>query len=58
MTMSVIYCFSGTGNSLYAANKISAEINAEVVNMKSGGECNADVIGIVFPVYLDRKSVV
>lgn len=49
--MSVIYCFSGTGNSLYAANKISAEINAEVVNMKSGGECNADVIGIVFPVY-------
>lgn len=49
--MSVIYCFSGTGNSLYAANKISTEINAEVVNMKSGGECNADVIGIVFPVY-------
>lgn len=51
MTVAVIYCFSGTGNSLYAANKISAEINAEVVNMKSVGECDADVIGIVFPVY-------
>ena len=49
--MAVIYCFSGTGNSLYAATKISAEINAEVVNMKIGGECYADFIGIVFPVY-------
>ena len=49
--MNKIFCFSGTGNSLYAANKIAAEINAEVANMKSGGECNADVIGIVFPVY-------
>lgn len=49
--MNTIFCFSGTGNSLYAANKIAAEINAEVDNMKSGGECNADVIGMVFPVY-------
>lgn len=49
--MNKIFCFSGTGNSLYAANRISSEINAEVVNMKSGGECDADVIGIVFPVY-------
>lgn len=49
--MNKIFCFSGTGNSLYAANKIAAEINAEVDNMRSGGECNANVIGIVFPVY-------
>lgn len=49
--MNKIFCFSGTGNSLYAATKIAAEINAEVANMRNGGECNADVIGIVFPVY-------
>ena len=49
--MNTIFCFSGTGNSLYAAKKIAEEINAEVANMKSGGECNADVVGVVFPVY-------
>lgn len=49
--MNKIFCFSGTGNSLYAATKIAAEINAEVCNMREPGECGADVIGIVFPVY-------
>lgn len=49
--MKKIFCFSGTGNSLYAATRIASEINAEVANMKNGGECNVDVIGIVFPVY-------
>lgn len=46
-----IFCFSGTGNSLYAAKKIAAGIGAEVLPMKDGGELADDVIGFVFPVY-------
>lgn len=49
--MATIFCFSGTGNSLYAARKIAAEINAEVHNMRSAGQCDDDVIGFVFPTY-------
>lgn len=52
--MAVIFCFSGTGNSLYAANKIAAEIGAEVRNMRDAravGEVSDDVIGFVFPTY-------
>lgn len=49
--MATIFCFSGTGNSLYAARKIAAAINAEVRNMRSFGQCDDDVIGFVFPTY-------
>lgn len=52
--MAVIFCFSGTGNSLYAANKIAASIGAEVRNMRDAnavGDCAANVIGFVFPTY-------
>lgn len=49
--MAKIFCFSGTGNSLYAARKIAAEINAEVCNMRTFGQCDDNVIGFVFPTY-------
>ncbi len=49
--MAKIFCFSGTGNSLYAARKIAAAINAEVCNMRTPEECDDDVIGLVFPTY-------
>lgn len=49
--MATIFCFSGTGNSLYAARKIASAINAEVRNMRSFGQCEDDVIGFVFPTY-------
>lgn len=52
--MAVIFCFSGTGNSLYAANKIAASVGAEVRNMRdarSVGEVSDEVIGFVFPTY-------
>lgn len=49
--MATIFCFSGTGNSLYAARKIAAEINAEVFNMRGIEHCDDDVIGFVFPTY-------
>lgn len=49
--MAKIFCFSGTGNSLYAARKIAAEIGAEVCNMRGIAECGDDVIGFVFPTY-------
>lgn len=49
--MATVFCFSGTGNSLYAARKIAAAINAEVCNMRSFGQCGDEVIGFVFPTY-------
>ncbi|MDE6733478.1 MAG: EFR1 family ferrodoxin [Oscillospiraceae bacterium] len=49
--MAKIFCFSGTGNSLYAARKIAAEIDAEVCNMRTPADCDDDVIGFVFPTY-------
>lgn len=49
--MAKIFCFSGTGNSLYTARKIAAEIDAEVCNMRTPAECDDDVIGFVFPTY-------
>lgn len=52
--MAVIYCFSGTGNSLYAAKRIAASIGAEVRNMRdahTAGEISDGVIGFVFPTY-------
>ena len=49
--MAKIFCFSGTGNSLYAAKKIAAGIGAEVLPMRDYGEIDDEVIGFVFPVY-------
>lgn len=49
--MAVIFCFSGTGNSLYAANNIAAGIGANVLPMRDSVKCGDDVIGFVFPVY-------
>ena len=49
--MATIFCFSGTGNSLYAARKIAAEFNAEVRNIRSTAQCGDDVIGFVFPTH-------
>lgn len=49
--MANIFCFSGTGNSFYAARKIASEIDAEVCSMRGLGQCDDDVIGFVFPTY-------
>lgn len=52
----VIYCFSGTGNSLNAARIIAKEIGgATIVSIKKGAAselaADADVVGFVCPVY-------
>ena len=49
--MSVIFCYSNTGNSLYAAKKIAQEINATVLPMTNTNYIDDDVIGFVFPVF-------
>ena len=51
--MATIYCFTSTGNSLYAAKKIAAKIDGKVMSMKGGSAvtCTDDVIGFVFPIY-------
>jgi ferredoxin len=52
--MATIYCFSSTGNSLYAARRIALAIGGELVSM-AGDEalatCHDDVVGLVFPCY-------
>ncbi len=50
--MAEIFCFSGTGNSLYAAKKIAAGIDADIFPMRECGDLTGDVIGFVFPVYV------
>jgi len=52
----LIYCFSGTGNSLRAAIKIAEGIGgAEIITVRCAPESvsaeNADVIGFISPVY-------
>ena len=52
----IIYYFTGTGNSLYAANKIAETIGgAELVSVRcvveSVSASDADLIGFVCPVY-------
>ena len=52
----VIYCFSGTGNSLRAARIIAKEMGgATIVSVKKGTEsdlaADADVVGFLCPVY-------
>ncbi|MDR0524125.1 MAG: EFR1 family ferrodoxin [Candidatus Methanoplasma sp.] len=51
--MATIYCFTSTGNSLFAARRIAGEIGAEVVPMTGEAPAaNGDgVIGFVFPVF-------
>jgi ferredoxin len=54
---SIIYCFSGTGNSLVVANDLAAELGmAKVVPvakaLKTQGESSYDAVGIVYPVYM------
>lgn len=52
--MAVIFCFSGTGNSLFAARRIAETLDAKVHNMRDAhavGEISDDVIGFVFPTY-------
>jgi ferredoxin len=50
--MATIYCFTSTGNSLYAAKKIADKIGGKVLPMR--GEqtvCGDDMVGFVFPCY-------
>lgn len=50
--MSVIYCFSATGNSLYVAKQIGEVIGATIEPMKeTNKQCDDAIIGFVFPVY-------
>ena len=51
-----IYYFSGTGNSLIVAQDIAEKIKGKLIPIASSIEksiitTNADVIGIIFPVY-------
>jgi len=52
----IIYCFSGTGNSMNAAMKIAKTLkNTTIISMrckpKDVSAENADIIGFIFPVY-------
>ena len=50
--MATIYCFSSTGNSLYAARGIAQAIGAQVLPMTDGPVTTDDsVVGLVFPTY-------
>jgi ferredoxin/flavodoxin len=53
----IIYCFSGTGNSLAVAHDLAAGLGTERVvpvtrALKTPGNQSYDVIGIVYPVYM------
>ena len=50
--MATVYCFTSTGNSLYAAKSIAGKIGGTVLPMRGeAAVCDDDVIGFVFPVY-------
>jgi len=50
--MITIFCFSSTGNSLYAAKVLAGKTCGRVVSMNNAAlTCEDDVIGFVFPVY-------
>lgn len=56
MSKSILFVFSGTGNSLWAAKEIAKELeNCEIATMGSNGEHlpleGYDVIGFVYPTY-------
>ncbi len=51
-----VFYFSGTGNSIYIANRLKQELGAQIYGMASfkGTETitvNAEMVGLVFPVY-------
>lgn len=53
---SVIFCFSGTGNSLYIAKEVAKQIRAEVIRidktlLKKQITGQFERVGIIFPVY-------
>ncbi len=51
--MAVLYCFTSTGNSLYAARKIADAISAEVLPVTyEATTTGEDVVGFVFPIML------
>lgn len=52
-----IYYFTGTGNSLVVARDLTKELNGELIAIpsvmsKETINIDAEVIGIVFPVYI------
>ncbi|MCL1914205.1 MAG: EFR1 family ferrodoxin [Eubacteriaceae bacterium] len=50
--MAIIYCFTATGNSLYAAKQIAEKIEGSIAPMNGAPVLiDDDVIGFVFPVY-------
>ncbi len=50
--MATIFCFTSTGNSLYAAKKLAEKTGCAVAPMNNGpAQITDDVIGFVFPVY-------
>jgi ferredoxin len=50
--MATIFCFSSTGNSLYAAKRIAGKIDGDVVSMSEISVSSDDTaIGFIFPVY-------
>ena len=54
--MATVFCFSSTGNSLYAARKIAERIGGRVVRINNNSlhdqpVCDDEVIGFVCPVY-------
>ena len=50
--MATLFCFTSTGNSLYAAERIADKIGGKVAPMsRDAVTCADDVIGLVFPVY-------
>ena len=53
----MIFYFTGTGNSLWAAKEIGKELNQPVENIikqktESNFFCKDDIIGFVFPTYM------
>jgi ferredoxin len=56
--LSTIYYFSGTGNSLFFAEKLAKEIDASLVGIASLGkepiDCTGQSVGLVFPIYMYR----
>ena len=58
-----VYYFSGTGNSLYVAKDIAALLDAELIPIASAAKkdiisSEADVVGIVFPVYISELPII
>ncbi len=53
----IIYCYTGTGNSLWTARTIAGKLgDAEVVSMTKAGDGpipgGTDIVGLVFPVHI------